>query len=41
MYVIAQFFGMIMGVAFLRDCTHDNLMSTGCFAVYVVHARCQ
>ena len=28
MYVIAQFFGTIMGVAFLRGCTLDNLMST-------------
>jgi len=37
MYVLAQFFGMIMGVAFLRGCTPDTNMATGCFAANFVH----
>jgi len=37
MYVLAQFFGMLLGVAFLRGCTPDSNMASSCFAANFVH----
>jgi len=37
MYVVAQFFGMLIGVAFLRACTPSEKFGTGCFAANFVH----
>jgi len=38
MYVLAQFFGTIVGALFLRATTPDEKFSTGCFAANFVHA---
>jgi len=37
MYFLAQFSGMILGVAFLRGCTPSTNFATGCFAANFVH----